>query len=141
MEDKVFLLHCSVSASIRQSTQINFIDLQLPDAVVDTLMGITLLLGISFLTLEIMEFTHLLHAGHTFTASAFLSSFFGLVATHGIHVLLGCLWLVGLAIQVMNNKVDDVIARKVRVFSLFWHFLDIVWVFVFTFVYLFGVIK
>lgn len=100
----------------------------------------TLLLGLGFMYLEITEFLHLIHEGHSFTASAFLTAFFGLVGTHGLHVSIGILWLVAVIIQVWIKPLDEVLQRKVKVFSLFWHFLDIVWIFVFTYVYLMGVI-
>jgi cytochrome o ubiquinol oxidase subunit III len=111
------------------------------NSLVNIWLGITLLLGVAFLYLEVTEFKLLIDDGHSFTASAFLSSFFGLVGTHGLHVTVGCLWLIGLMIQVSKRTIDDTLMRKVGVFALFWHFLDIVWIFVFTFVYLGGVIS
>lgn len=98
------------------------------------------LLGASFIVLELNEFTHLVHEGHSWTKSAFLSSFFTLVGTHGLHVSFGLLWMIVVMIQVFLMGVTVTTFRRLVVFSLFWHFLDLVWIFIFTFVYLIGVI-
>ena len=71
--------------------------------------------------------------------SAFLSAFYTLVGTHGLHVLVGLIWMVGVMIQLSRKGITPVTKRKVNVISLFWHFLDVVWIFVFTVVYLMGV--
>ncbi len=99
----------------------------------------TLLLGLLFVGMEIYEFNQLLHEGYSWTKSAFLSAFFTLIGTHGLHVLSGCLWLVVLLTQIHRWGISHIVARRLTAFSLFWHFLDIVWIFIFTFVYLFGV--
>ncbi|MCZ8511702.1 cytochrome o ubiquinol oxidase subunit III [Paenibacillus filicis] len=102
-------------------------------------LGITALLGAVFIGLEVSEFTHLVHEGATMGTSAFLSAFYTLVGTHGLHVLVGLVWMVALIIQLTKKGITPVTKRKVNVISLFWHFLDVVWIFVFTVVYLMGV--
>lgn len=104
------------------------------------LFGITFLLGVSFLGLELSEFSHFVAEGNTFTRSAFLSSFFTLVGTHGIHITVGLFWMALLMIQLGRKGVTESTARKLTLLSLFWHFLDIVWIFIFTIVYLMGVL-
>ncbi len=99
----------------------------------------TLLLGLSFLALEAREFGSLVAAGHGPQVSAFLSSFFALVGTHGLHVLLGSLWMLVLVAHVLLRGLVAGTVRKLLYLSLFWHFLDIVWIFIFTVVYLMGV--
>ncbi len=101
---------------------------------------VTFILGLSFVTIEVTEFTHLVHEGHSWKSSAFLSSFFTLVGTHGLHVSLGLVWMLGLMIQVKRHGLTAMTQRKLTALSLFWHFLDIVWIFVFTIVYLMGMI-
>ncbi len=97
---------------------------------------LTLLLGAGFLGLELHEFAVDIARGASWQTSAFLSSFFLLVSTHGAHVLFGILWAVGIVVQVLRRGLNAVTARKVYTFSLYWHFLDIIWVFIFTVVYL-----
>lgn len=103
-------------------------------------LGATLFLGLAFLTLEIKEFAHFVSVGAGWGKSAFLSAFFTLVGTHGAHVAAGTLWLVILVMQMLRHGLDGKRLRGLTVFSLFWHFLDIVWIFIFTIVYLFGLI-
>ncbi|MFD1957101.1 cytochrome o ubiquinol oxidase subunit III [Paenibacillus thailandensis] len=100
---------------------------------------VTILLGASFLTLEIYEFVEMVHEGATIGTSAFLSAFFTLVGTHGIHVTVGTFWILGIIIQLARHGITDVMKRKVTTSSLYWHFLDVVWIFVLTVVYLMGV--
>ncbi|XOK63666.1 cytochrome o ubiquinol oxidase subunit III [Paenibacillus elgii] len=102
-------------------------------------LGVTVLLGAAFIVLEVNEFIHLVHEGATISTSAFLSAFFTLVGTHGLHVSLGLVWMIALIIQLAKHGITPVTKRKVNVISLFWHFLDVVWIFVFTLVYLMGV--
>lgn len=97
-------------------------------------------LGASFVALELREFTHLVHEGNSWQRSAFLSSFFTLVGTHGLHVSIGLLWMAVMIAQVFLEGVTVFTFRRLVVFSMFWHFLDVVWIFIFTFVYLMGVI-
>jgi cytochrome o ubiquinol oxidase subunit 3 len=101
-------------------------------------MAITFLFGTAFLSLEIHEFAGLVAQGAGPTRSAFLSSFFTLVGCHGLHVTLGLLWLLTMMAQVFAKGFRADILRRVLCFSLFWHTLDIVWVGVFTVVYLMG---
>ncbi len=104
------------------------------------LFGITFLLGIGFLGMELFEFTRLFHDGNTFQRSAFLSSFFTLVGTHGLHITSGLFWMALLLLYVLRYGLTKSIVRKLTLLSLFWHFLDIVWIFIFTIVYLMGVL-
>ena len=99
---------------------------------------ITVLLGLAFLVLEIYEFYHYVHEGHGFTTSAFGSSFYALVGFHGAHVALGIAWISLLIGQLFKKGLTTVTAPKVYVASLYWHFIDVVWVFIFTIVYLMG---
>ncbi len=103
-------------------------------------LGITGLLGLGFLAVEIYEFHHLIHQGATPQSSAFLSSFFTLVGTHGLHVTFGLIWLVTLMIQISKHGLIKENVRRINCLSMFWHFLDVVWIGVFTFVYLMGVL-
>lgn len=98
--------------------------------------GITLLLGLAFLGIELFEFYEFIHEGHTIHVSAFLSSFFVLVGTHGLHITSGILWLGITLIFVARRGLNRHMVRKLALISLFWHFLDIVWIFIFTVVYL-----
>lgn len=101
-------------------------------------MGITLLFGLGFLSVELYEFTHLIHEGAGPQRSAFLSSFFALVGTHGLHVFFGSVWLVTMMVQIGQQGLISDNIRRMNCLSLFWHFLDVVWIGVFTFVYLLG---
>lgn len=104
-------------------------------------LAVTVLLGASFVGLELMEFINMVnHEGATISTSAFLSAFYALVGTHGLHVSVGLIWMVGLMLQLKRRGITAVTKRKVAVISLYWHFLDVVWIFVFTVVYLMGVI-
>lgn len=97
---------------------------------------ITAILGVKFLWLEIAEFLDMLHRGAGPTRSAFLSSFFTLVGTHGIHVTIGIAWLLVMMLQIGTIGFRPMVVRRILCFSLFWHALDIVWIGVFTVVYL-----
>jgi cytochrome aa3 quinol oxidase subunit III len=100
---------------------------------------VTALLGLAFVGLEVKEFTHMAMDGATISRSAFLSSFFTLVGTHGCHVSFGILWMTGIIIQLFQRGLNPITARKVFIVNMYWHFLDVVWVFLFTIVYLMGV--
>jgi cytochrome o ubiquinol oxidase subunit 3 len=104
-------------------------------------LAITGLFGAGFLSLELYEFAHLIHEGAGPQRSAFLSSFFTLVGTHGLHVTFGILWLVTLMIQVGQRGLDAPMLRRLMCLSMFWHFLDVIWIGVFSFVYLLGSLK
>lgn len=97
---------------------------------------VTLLLGLVFLTLELHEFTQLVQEGNSWQASAFLSGFFTLVGTHGLHITVGLIWGASMLFYVMKHGTTANSVRKFTLFSLFWHFLDLVWIFIFTIVYL-----
>ncbi|WP_160719062.1 cytochrome aa3 quinol oxidase subunit III [Bacillus sp. USDA818B3_A] len=97
---------------------------------------ITLLLGAGFVFMEVTEFIHYVHEGATWTTSAFLSSFFVLLGTHGLHVSMGIGWAIMVIIQLLHRGLTPVTARKTFIIGLYWHFLDVVWIFIFTFVYL-----
>jgi len=101
-------------------------------------LAITGVLGVGFLGLELYEFYHLIHVGAGPQTSAFLSSFFALVGTHGLHVLFGILWLVTLLVQLRMYGLNVANRRRLFCLSMFWHFLDVVWIGVFTIVYLMG---
>lgn len=100
---------------------------------------VTAVLGASFVGLEINEFTKMAMEGATISRSAFLSGFFTLVGTHGLHVSIGLIWMIGLMFQISKRGITDVTKRKITIISLYWHFLDVVWIFLFTAVYLMGV--
>ncbi len=98
--------------------------------------GLTFILGLSFLGLEIKEFSEFINKGHTISSNAFFSSFFALVGTHGLHIFSGLLWMAITLIYVNKRGLSVHMVRKLTLLSLFWHFLDIVWIFIFTIVYL-----
>jgi|SRR5579875_3107913 len=102
---------------------------------------VTVLLGLGFIGLEVQEFVHNALIGATMQRSAFLSAFFTLVGTHGCHVSLGIVWMISIMIQLARRGINPVTARKVFIVGIYWHFLDIVWVFLYTVVYLMGVMK
>ena len=104
-------------------------------------LGVTGLFGLAFLGIELYEFAHLIHLGATPQRSAFLSAFFTLVGTHGLHVAFGILWLVTLMAQVGRFGLIEANRRRLTCLSMFWHFLDVIWIGVFTFVYLLGVLR
>jgi len=104
-------------------------------------LGITGLFGASFIGIELYEFAHLIHEGAGPQRSAFLSAFFTLVGTHGLHVTCGLIWLVTLLCQLKQHGLHAANRRRLMCLSLFWHFLDVVWIGVFTFVYLMGVLR
>ena len=102
---------------------------------------VTGLFGLAFIGIELSEFAHLIHEGATPQRSAFLSCFFTLVGTHGLHVSFGLVWLVTLMIQVWRHGLIEANRRRLMCLSMFWHFLDVVWIGVFTFVYLMGMLR
>ena len=103
-------------------------------------LAVTGLLGAGFIGLELTEFVHLIADGAGPQRSGFLTSFFALVATHGLHVTFGIVWLVTLMFQVKRHGLTPENSRRLMCLSMFWHFLDVVWIGVFTFVYLMGVL-
>jgi cytochrome o ubiquinol oxidase subunit 3 len=104
-------------------------------------LAVTGLFGAAFIGLELTEFAHMIHEGAGPWRSAFLSSFFTLVGTHGTHVTFGIIWLVTLMVQVKQHGLTAANRRRLSCLSLFWHFLDVVWIGVFTFVYLMGALR
>ena len=104
-------------------------------------LAVTGLFGLGFLGIELYEFAHLIHEGAGPQRSAFLSAFFTLVGTHGLHVTFGIIWLVTLMVQVGKHGLIAENRRRLMCLSMFWHFLDVVWIGVFTFVYLMGVLR
>lgn len=107
-----------------------------------TIMGlaVTIALGLGFIGFEVHEFVTNVARGATMQRSAFLSAFYTLVGTHGSHVSIGIVWMFLTLVQVARRGINSVTARKVFVVNLYWHFLDVVWVFIFTVVYLSGVV-
>ncbi|WP_211441282.1 cytochrome o ubiquinol oxidase subunit III [Collimonas humicola] len=103
-------------------------------------LAVTGILGACFIGFELYEFAHLIHEGYGPQRSGFLTSFFALVATHGLHVSFGIVWLVTLMFQVKRHGLTPENGRRLMCLSMFWHFLDVVWIGVFTFVYLMGVL-
>lgn len=99
----------------------------------------TFILGTAFLILEYGELSRFVAGGNSWTRSAFLSSFFALVGMHGLHIGVGLLWIVVAIFQIRLRGVTPGIHSKIARFALFWHFLDIIWIFIFTTVYLMGV--
>src|ERR1700724_3374121 len=104
-------------------------------------LAITALFGIAFVSIELNEFSHLIHEGAGPQRSAFLSSFFTLVGTHGLHVTFGLIWMATLMAQVARHGLIAANRRRLMCLSLFWHFLDVIWIGVFTFVYLMGFLR
>lgn len=103
-------------------------------------LGITFCLGLSFLILELSEFKHLMQTGNSWAESAFLSSYFALLGMHGIHIFIGLIALLLLTYKIFKNGFLPINKRWINSLSIFWHFLDIVWIFIFTIVYLIGFI-
>lgn len=102
-------------------------------------MALTFLLGWVFLAIELTEFRHLAQEGNNWQRSGFLSAFFTLVGTHGAHITTGLLWLSVMMSQLWKKGFTRGFQRRLTMWALFWHFLDIVWIFIFTVVYLLGV--
>jgi len=101
----------------------------------------TFILGAVFLTLELREFHTMIALGATPQRSAFLSAFFTLVGCHGIHITVGLIWLILMLVQLAMWGFRPVVVRRFLCFALFWHALDIIWVMIFTAVYLMGVVR
>jgi cytochrome o ubiquinol oxidase subunit 3 len=102
---------------------------------------ITALLGASFVAVELYEFATLIAEGATPQRSGFLSAFFTLVATHGLHVTVGIVWIGVMLVQLQKRGLVLQNKRRLLCLSMFWHFLDVVWIGVFTFVYLLGMLR
>ena len=104
-------------------------------------LAVTALFGIAFVGIEMSEFRHLIADGAGPQRSAFLSSFFTLVGTHGAHVTFGIIWIGVMLVQLGRHGLIAANKRRLMCLSLFWHFLDVVWIGVFTFVYLIGMLR
>lgn len=104
------------------------------------MFGLTFLLGLTFLGLELHEFAKLYHEGNSWRRSGFLSAFFTLVGTHGLHITSGLMWMAVMMYRVRKMGLTDYNVKRLTMLSLFWHFLDIVWIFIFTVVYLMGAV-
>jgi len=103
-------------------------------------LALTFILGLSFLSLELYEFRQLVIDGHSWRQSAFLSSYFTLVGTHGLHITVGLFWMAVVAFQLFKSGINEGLTKRMGLLSLFWHFLDIIWIFIFSIVYLMGVL-
>jgi cytochrome o ubiquinol oxidase subunit III len=103
-------------------------------------LALTFLLGLGFISMEANEFHRMIVEGHGPDRSGFLSAFFTLVGTHGAHVTLGLIWMAVIMGQIVTKGLTTVVQSRLMRLSMFWHFLDIVWIGIFTFVYLMGVI-
>jgi len=101
-------------------------------------LGVTFLLGLTFLGLELSEFHHMVLDGNSWRRSGFLSSYFTLVGTHGLHITFGLIWMAVTSVFISKRGLTEGTLKRLTLLSLFWHFLDIVWIFIFTIVYLFG---
>ena len=99
---------------------------------------ITSMLGVGFLVLEISEFSTLIAEGNGPSTSAFLSAFFVLVGTHGLHIAVGLLWMIVVIVRLIKHDFKTTDVNRLTLLGLFWHFLDIIWIFLFTIVYLIG---
>lgn len=104
-------------------------------------LAITALFGIAFVGIELFEFGHLIAEGAGPQRSAFLSAFFALVGTHGLHVTFGIVWIGVMLLQLAQRGLIPDNRRRLLCLSMFWHFLDVIWIAVFTFVYLLGVLR
>ncbi len=104
-------------------------------------LGATFVLGAAFLGLELREFHQFALAGNGWQRSGFLGAFFTLVGTHGLHISVGLLWLVTNVVRLGRSGFGRTTVRRLQMFSLFWHFLDVIWIFIFSIVYLLGAIS
>jgi cytochrome o ubiquinol oxidase subunit 3 len=102
-------------------------------------LAVTFLLGLGFVLMEVNEFHNLIARGHGPDVSAFLSSYFTLVGTHGAHVTFGLIWMAVMMGQVAVKGLTTPVQSRLMRLSMFWHFLDIVWIGIFSIVYLMGV--
>ena len=103
-------------------------------------LGLTFMLGLSFLFIELNEFHRLAIEGNSWHRSGFLSAFFTLVGTHGLHITIGLFWMALTMVKITQKGLTSSLVRKLTLLSLFWHFLDIIWIFIFTIVYMVGAV-
>lgn len=104
-------------------------------------LSVTFLLGLTFLSLELSEFHRLAIDGNSWRRSGFLSSFFTLVGTHGLHITAGLIWMAVMIYKVWKTGLARISLKRLTMLSLFWHFLDIIWIFIFSIVYLLGAVS
>ena len=107
-------------------------------AAIATWLGVTLLLGLGFLTLELRDFAHMIEVGAVPQRSGYWSAFWGLVPLHGLHVAIGCLWIIVMLAQMATLGLIPVVKTRLLRLGLFWLFLDVIWVAIFSIVYLGG---
>lgn len=100
------------------------------------LLAVVFILGATFVGMEIHEFRVLAAEGANWQRSGFLSAYFTLVGTHGIHIMVGLIWLLALVVQLIRGGLTASVTKRLALFSIFWHFLDVIWIFIFTVVYL-----
>src|SRR5690606_5240552 len=105
-----------------------------------TWLVVTGLLGATFVGIELFEFGELIAEGATPQRSGYLTGFFTLVGTHGLHVTFGVIWIIVMLVQLQQRGLHPENRRRLLCLSMFWHFLDVIWIGVFTFVYLLGVL-
>ena len=103
-------------------------------------LGVTFSLGFGFLCMELYEFYHFTHEGAGYDTSAYWSAFYALVGTHGLHVFAGMVWMIVLVIHILKDGINAVNHTRLSCLSMFWHFLDVIWICVFSMVYLIGVL-
>lgn len=103
-------------------------------------LAVTALLGAAFLGMELSEFAHLANEGGSWQRSGFLSAFYTLVGTHGLHITAGLIWILTLMYLIGQRGLKPALLRKLTMLSIFWHFLDVIWIFIFTIVYMIGVL-
>ncbi len=101
---------------------------------------VTFILGLMFLGLELHEFSSLYNEGNSWRRSGFLSAFFTLVGTHGAHITAGLIWMGVMIYKIRQFGLTTFNIKRLTMLSLFWHFLDVVWIFIFTIVYLLGIV-
>ncbi len=104
-------------------------------------LGVSLLLGLGFLTMELRDFAHMIEVGAVPSRSGFYSTFWGLVPLHGLHVAIGCLWIMVMLAQMAVLGLIPVVKTRLLRLGLFWHFLDLIWVAIFSIVYLGGLMS
>lgn len=98
----------------------------------------TIALGAAFLAMELTEFSQLVQDGNSWQLSGFLSAFFTLVGTHGAHITVGLIWLIIMTVRIIMFGLTKTTLRRLTLAAMFWHFLDVIWIFIFTIVYLMG---
>jgi cytochrome o ubiquinol oxidase subunit 3 len=98
-------------------------------------LSVTFVLGVAFLVMELTEFHKFATTGASWRRSGFLSSYFTLVGTHGLHITIGLIWLLTMLFR-LRQGLNRRSVRQLTIFSIFWHFLDVIWIFIFSVVYL-----